>query len=59
MCSNPSSLASLVTVYRDVTFSGVLSDPGTWATAYAVGLITWVAGTMVFARHRETLVESV
>jgi ABC-type polysaccharide/polyol phosphate export permease len=52
-------LASLVTVYRDVTFTGVLSAPGTWGTAYAVGLISWVAGTVIFARHRETLVESV
>ncbi|MGD9252310.1 MAG: ABC transporter permease [Holophagae bacterium] len=52
-------LASLVTIYRDVTFSGVLSEPGTWAAAYAVGLISWVAGTVIFTRHRETLVEAV
>jgi ABC-type polysaccharide/polyol phosphate export permease len=52
-------LASLVTVYRDVAFTGEVSPAGTWVTAYAVGVLSWWIGSLIFGRHRETLVESV
>jgi ABC-type polysaccharide/polyol phosphate export permease len=52
-------LASLVTLYRDIVFAGVISPPGVWAKAYLVGLIAWWLGATVFARFRETLVEAV
>jgi ABC-type polysaccharide/polyol phosphate export permease len=52
-------LASLVTLYRDIVFAGVISPPGVWVKAYLVGLIAWWLGATVFARFRETLVEAV
>lgn len=52
-------LASLVTVYRDVVFTGEISSFETWLTALAVGVISWWLGARVFAHYRETLVEAV
>lgn len=52
-------LASLVTIYRDTVFSGVVSPPRVWLTAYVVGLVSWWLGTLIFGRYRETLVEAV
>jgi ABC-type polysaccharide/polyol phosphate export permease len=52
-------LASLVTVYRDTVFSGVVSPPGVWLTAYVVGVVSWWLGTAIFNRFRENLVEAV
>jgi len=52
-------LASLVTVFRDVVFTGEISSPGTWLAALAVGVISWWLGVRVFAHYRETLVEAV
>jgi ABC-type polysaccharide/polyol phosphate export permease len=52
-------LASLVEVYRDVAFAGEVSPPVEWALAYAVGVVVWCLGAWLFARHRDTLVESV
>jgi ABC-type polysaccharide/polyol phosphate export permease len=52
-------LASLVTVYRDVVFSGTVPDVGTWLTAFFVGVVSWWVGTRIFSHYRETLVEAV
>lgn len=52
-------LASLVVVYRDAAFSGSMSSPLTWLTAFAVGIVGWLAGARIFASFRETLVEAV
>jgi lipopolysaccharide transport system permease protein len=52
-------LASLVTVYRDLAFYGRLPDAATGALALAVGVGGWLLGAFVFARMRDTLVESV
>lgn len=52
-------LASLVTVYRDVVFTGRVPPPGAWATAAAVGALALWLGAAVFARGRETVVEAV
>jgi ABC-type polysaccharide/polyol phosphate export permease len=52
-------LASLVTVYRDVVFSGTVPPVGGWLTAYMVGAAALWLGTVVFSHYRETLVEAV
>ena len=52
-------LVSLVTVYRDAVFTGRVSPPQLWLTAYAVGIVSWWLGTRVFAAYRETVVEAV
>ena len=52
-------LASLVTVYRDLVFSGVVPSLATWVTALVVGLVSWWFGAWIFSRFRETLVEAV
>ncbi len=52
-------LASLVEVYRDVVFTGVIPGLALWFTAVAVGLTGWVIGAFIFVHFRETLVESV
>jgi len=49
----------LVELYRDLAFAGELSDPRTWLAAVLVGLVGWLLGVAVFARFRDTLVESV
>ena len=52
-------LASLVRVYRDVVFSGMVSGALVWLTAVMVGCVSLWVGTRVFLRYRETLVEAV
>jgi ABC-type polysaccharide/polyol phosphate export permease len=52
-------LASLVTIYRDAVFAGRVSSPRLWLTAFAVGVLSWWLGTLIFAAYRETVVESV
>jgi ABC-type polysaccharide/polyol phosphate export permease len=52
-------LASLVEVYRDVVFTGVIPGLGLWCIAFVVGLAGWILGASIFVRFRETLVESV
>jgi ABC-type polysaccharide/polyol phosphate export permease len=52
-------LASLVEVYRDIVFAGVIPGLGLWSTALAVGVAGWLAGAFIFVHFRETLVESV
>jgi ABC-type polysaccharide/polyol phosphate export permease len=52
-------LASLVEVYRDVVFTGEVSPAAEWGLACAVGVVAWCLGAWLFARHRDTLVESV
>ena len=52
-------LAPLVTVFRDCAFTGRVSNPGTWAAAFGFSLIAWWAGTRLFDRYRDTLVEAV
>lgn len=52
-------LASLVELYRDAMFAGVVSAPVTWLTALAVGALTWAGGAVIFARSRDTVVEAV
>jgi ABC-type polysaccharide/polyol phosphate export permease len=52
-------LASLVELYRDLVFAGQLPELRVWLTAFAVAVLGWALGVAVFARHRETLVESV
>ncbi len=51
--------ASLVTVYRDLAFAGRLPAPETAALAFGFGIVAWLLGAAVFARLRDTLVESV
>ena len=52
-------LASLVVIYRDAAFSGTVSPPLVWLTAFAVGVVSWSIGARIFASYRETLVEAV
>ncbi len=52
-------LAPLVAVYRDVAFTGRVSGPGSWAAALGFSLLVWWAGTRLFDRYRDTLVEAV
>jgi lipopolysaccharide transport system permease protein len=52
-------MGSLVTIYRDVVFTGRVPSPITWVTAIMVGVISWWLGTWVFGRYRDTLVEAV
>jgi len=52
-------MAVLVTVYRDVAFSGRLPTNQEWALAFLVGLISWVLGILIFSRLRDSLVEAV
>jgi ABC-2 type transport system permease protein/lipopolysaccharide transport system permease protein len=52
-------LSCLVEIYRDAAFDGRISSPLAWGSAFAVGLVAWIAGVWVFARFRDTLVESV
>ena len=52
-------LASLVTVYRDVVFTGGTPGVSLWLTAFAVGGVSLWIGTRVFLHYRETLVEAV
>jgi len=51
--------ASLVEVYRDLAFTGVLPDLRTGLTALAVGLVVFWLGTAIFSRMRDTIVEAV
>ena len=41
------------------SFTGVVSPPDVWLTAYVVGALSWWMGTLVFSRFRENLVEAV
>ena len=52
-------IAVLIRVYRDTVFNGVVSPPGIWAMALGIGVVSWVVGSWIFSRHRDTLVESV
>jgi len=52
-------LSFLVEIYRDAAFDGRISSPLAWGAAFAVGLVAWIAGVWVFARFKDTLVESV
>lgn len=52
-------MAPLVTIYRDVVFSGVLPPLSQWAIAYAVGIIVWIIGSLIFSRLRDSLVEAI
>jgi len=52
-------LASLVTIYRDLAFTGTLSRPLDWGVAYGTALAAWIVGSWIFNRLRDTLVEAV
>jgi ABC-type polysaccharide/polyol phosphate export permease len=52
-------LASLVGVYRDVAFDGVVPTPVAAGTALAVGVAGWAVGAWLFGRFRDTVVEAV
>jgi lipopolysaccharide transport system permease protein len=52
-------LGSLVELYRDVVFTGVIPEFRLWLVAMIVGVVAWVIGALIFGRFRETLVESV
>lgn len=52
-------LAALVELYRELAFDGTIPGPTIWLTALAVGIAGWLVGAFVFARFRDTLVESV
>ena len=52
-------MASLVSVYRDVMFTGRVPEVETWLTALLVGVVAWWLGAKVFSYYRETLVEAV
>jgi len=52
-------LASLVELYRDIIFTGVIPEIRQWLVALLVGVAAWVLGALIFAHYRETLVESV
>jgi ABC-type polysaccharide/polyol phosphate export permease len=45
--------------YQRLLFAGELPDAGLWLGMAAVSLVAWVAGSWLFARLRETLVEAV
>jgi ABC-type polysaccharide/polyol phosphate export permease len=57
LLANP--MVSLVGVYRDLAFAGKLPTPLDWAVSLGLGLGCWMLGAWSFARHRDTLVESV
>jgi ABC-type polysaccharide/polyol phosphate export permease len=50
-------LAPLVTVYRDLAFTGVPGSLGQWIAALLVGFVSWWLGTRIFDHYRDTLVE--
>lgn len=52
-------MASVVHVYRDVAFAGGGAPALQWLVAMLVGGIAWWAGSALFGRLRETLVEAV
>jgi ABC-type polysaccharide/polyol phosphate export permease len=52
-------LGSLVELYRDVVFTGVIPEFRLWLVAMIVGVVAWILGALIFGRFRETLVESV
>ena len=52
-------LAVLVELYRELAFDGTIPGAGVWLVALAVGVAGWLAGALIFARFRDTLVESV
>lgn len=52
-------LVILIRVYRDAVFNGVVSPPQVWALALVIGVVSWLAGTWIFSRFRDTLVEAV
>ncbi len=52
-------LASLVTVYRDLAFTGTFSPPVEWVIAWGSALAAWLVGSWIFNRLRDTLVEAV
>ena len=52
-------LASLVTVYRDLAFTGRIPSWQTWAGAMVTAVVLWFVGAWVFSRHRDTIVEAV
>jgi ABC-type polysaccharide/polyol phosphate export permease len=55
--ANP--LAAPIELYRDLAFTGTIPPPRLWLAALAVGVVGWLLGALVFARFRDTLVESV
>ena len=44
-------MVSLVEVYRDAAFTGVLAPPLEWGVALGVGVVVFVIGAAVFGRH--------
>ncbi len=52
-------MVSMVAVYRSVAFAGPLAAPRHWAMAMGLAVVAWWAGTVIFGRLRETLVEAV
>jgi ABC-type polysaccharide/polyol phosphate export permease len=52
-------LASLVTVYRDLAFTGRIASWESWAVAVGTALVMWFLGAWVFSRHRDSIVEAV
>jgi lipopolysaccharide transport system permease protein len=57
LAANP--FAFLVTAYRNLAFDGVFPDPLVLGGAWLTGVVVWCAGIAVFARLRDSLVESV
>lgn len=45
--------------YQDVLFRGAVPEPSLWLQMAAVSLVGWAAGTWLFGRLRETVVEAV
>ncbi len=52
-------MASVVHVYREVAFAGEGGDGSQWLVAMLFGGVAWWAGSALFGRLRETLVEAV
>jgi ABC-type polysaccharide/polyol phosphate export permease len=52
-------MASLVVLYRELVFAGRCPPVQVWLAAFAVAVLSWILGVAVFARFRDTLVESV
>ncbi len=52
-------LASLIELYRDVTFNGRMPTPTTAGLALAIAVAAWLAGAWLFGRFRDTVVEAV
>ena len=55
--ANP--LTPYTLAYQQALFHGVVPDPGLWLQMGVISLVAWLAGSWLFGRLRETVVEAV